>query len=77
MDNHFWNTQNGLHPVNSFWGKRFIVDPSDPLSGTIRPKVMDEVRSEKKQREVLRNDKSFVSADGLEGSWIPYGGRPP
>ena len=77
MDNHFWNTQNGLHPVNSFWGERFIVDPSDPLSGPIRPDVMNEVKSEKKRSDELPKDKPYVSTDGLEGSWIPYGGRLP
>ncbi len=75
MDDHFWNTKNGLHPVDSFWGERFIVDPSDPLSGPIRPEIMHEVKSEKKKSEAPQSDKPFVSMNGLEGSWIPYGGK--
>ncbi|ERF75805.1 hypothetical protein EPUS_01635 [Endocarpon pusillum Z07020] len=75
MDDHFWNTQNGRHPVDSNWGERFIVDPSDPFSGPVRPEVMHEVGSEKKKSEASENDKPFVSMNGLEGSWIPYGGE--
>ena len=75
MDDDIWNTKNGLHPVKSFWGERFIIDPSDPLSGPVRPEVMHEMMSEKKKIEAPKNEKPFVSMNGLEGSWIPYGGK--
>ena len=77
MDEQLWNTQNGLHPVNKFWGERFIVDPSNPSSGPVNPDVMHEVGSEKKKSEEMQKDKPFVSMNGLEGSWIPYGGQLP
>ena len=59
----------------SKYSKRFIVDPSDPSSGPVRPDVMHEVGSEKKRSEEAHKDQPFVSMNGLEGSWIPYGGQ--
>jgi hypothetical protein len=65
MDNEFWNTKNGEHPVSSFWADRFVVDPKDPTSGPSNLAY----RSPK-----TKGTEPYFSTEGLEGSWIPYGG---
>lgn len=69
QDHEFWNTQDGVRPLKSFWPDRFITDPADPSSG---PSKM--VRQSTNPDNP--NDKAaFFSVKGLEGSWIPYGGE--
>ncbi|KAK0710024.1 cytochrome P450 [Lasiosphaeria miniovina] len=65
MDEAVWNTKGGLYPLNTFWADRFIVDPADPSSGPVRPECKPIIRK-----------KPWFSTDGLDGSWIPYGGGP-
>ncbi|KAK0630536.1 cytochrome P450 [Bombardia bombarda] len=71
MDESFWNTKDGLHPLNSFWAERFLTDPNDPSSGPTRFTRQD---------NAIRDDAAgnpnapYYSMKGLEGSWIPYGG---
>ncbi|KAI1363926.1 cytochrome P450 [Xylaria arbuscula] len=67
----FWNTKDGLHPVDTFWAERFLVDPQDPSSGPIRPDIRAQVLKEESNNP---GDKPFFSMDGLDGIWIPYGG---
>lgn len=68
-DDGIWNTMGGLHPLDTFWGERFIVDPSNPLSGPIRPDVGLRPKLE-------GHTEPFFSTQGLESSWIPFGGGP-
>lgn len=71
-DTTVWNTKNGTHPVEEFWARRFLIDPEDPSSGPC-----------KNQRSVDSDlvfgadstSKVRYSTDGLEGAWIPYGGK--
>ncbi|KAI1432770.1 Pfs, NACHT and ankyrin domain protein [Xylaria sp. CBS 124048] len=70
MDPNFWNTQNGEHPVQSFWADRFIVDPSSPESGPVSPSHRKRVPKPEKEND----DAPFFSMEGCEGAWIPYGG---
>ncbi|KAI1413211.1 cytochrome P450 [Hypoxylon sp. FL1857] len=76
MDESFWNTKDDMYPVDKFWAERFLVNPSDPSSGPIRPESRGEGMSERLDRQ-KREDKSdsepYYSTTGLEGSWIPYG----
>jgi hypothetical protein len=65
-----WNTKDGLHPLDSFWADRFIVDPSDPMSGPIKPEVREEL-----QVKLVRSNKPYYSIEGLEGTWVPFGGK--
>lgn len=67
-DGNIWNTMNGLHPLNTFWADRFIIDPTNKSSGPIRP----DMRTGENLHE---NDKPYFSTSGLEGSWIPFGGE--
>jgi hypothetical protein len=70
-DERFWNTQDGIHPVQSFWADRFITDPNDKLSGPVQPALRD-----KDLPDPQRNDgKPYFSLQGLEASWMPYGGK--
>lgn len=68
-DERKWNTQDGKHPLDKFWPRRFLAtqdDDSGPLKsgidGYCHPKVSPENTSE------------TFSLDGLDGVWIPYGG---
>lgn len=74
MDQDFWNTKNGLRPVEKFWADRFITDPKDASSGPMLPHLAQEARASK--RSTLKSEEApYVSTDGLDGSWIPYGGE--
>lgn len=64
-----WNTKNGVHSVDSFWAERFIVDPSDPSSGPICPGSSKECGMHNSQ-----DAKPRFTTEGLDGSWLPYGG---
>lgn len=70
-DESFWNTKNGTHPVGSFWADRFITDREDPSSGPVRSDVHDPVIRNRDNND----EKSSFSLQGLEASWMPYGGE--
>lgn len=75
MDESFWNTKNGLHPLSKFWAERFIVDPSDAASGPVRFECRKGQQG-KPRSNLEKPDKLAYSVEGLEGAWLPYGGRP-
>jgi hypothetical protein len=80
MDKDVWNTQDGKHPINTFWSDRFLVKKEDRLSGPLKPDIRARMGLDTKTRrgEVgSRNESEDVFCDmrGLEGSWIPYGGK--
>lgn len=66
-DESIWNTRNGLFPVESFWPRRFIVHPSDDMSGPTKTKHFT-------KRHGKVPDGTHFSLEGLEGAWLPYGG---
>lgn len=75
-DEDIWNTRQGQYPLDDFWARRFLLDPDDPLSGPVKRHyplekmpVEREPTSDTRRKEPVR-----FSTDGLEGSWIPYGG---
>jgi hypothetical protein len=71
-DESFWNTRDGAHPVHSFWADRFITDPKYPSSGPVRSDVHDAaIRPEHNNND----GKPTFSIQGLEASWMPYGGE--
>lgn len=71
MDEHFWNTKCGAHPVHSFWAERFLKDPLDAKSGPINPGI----QTQKPDRDRGSDEKESFSLENLEGSWIPFGGE--
>lgn len=73
-DARFWNTKDGLHPLDGFWADRFLIDPNDPSSGPVNPAVREELGSKTARQSRPVNGKPFFSTDGLEASWFPYGG---
>lgn len=73
-DTDFWNTKGELHPLNTFWAERFILDPHDPTSGPIRPDRRPIV-GKRAANEGSGSRKLSCSTSGLRGSWIPYGGE--
>ncbi|KAF2470377.1 cytochrome P450 [Lindgomyces ingoldianus] len=64
-DDNIWNTQNGRHPLNTFWPYRFLVYPSDSSSGPCK--------TASKETPQMNETEAKFSAEGLQGSWIPYG----
>lgn len=80
MDENVWNTQDGKHPVNTFWSDRFLVKRNDETSGPLKLKMRAHMGLDAKTRREessLQNGSKDVSCDmrGLKGSWIPYGGK--
>lgn len=79
MDEDFWSTKNGAHPLKSFWADRFLTNPTDPSSGPRKVTIHDpssEISEEITQDE-SGDSKPYFSLKGLDGSWIPYGGKCP
>ncbi|KAI0002659.1 cytochrome P450 [Xylariaceae sp. FL0662B] len=75
MDDSFWNTKSGRYPVESFWAERFLTNPADPSSGPINL-IHRETHggSQKAAQTNNANTEPYLSMEGLEGSWVPYGG---
>lgn len=69
MDEAVWNTKGGEMPLDEFCAKRFLVDPEDPSSGPSQERVSTT------PNQKAKNDGVRFSTDGLEGGWIPFGGR--
>ncbi|KAF2119899.1 cytochrome P450 [Lophiotrema nucula] len=70
MDDSYWNTRDGLHPVRSFWADRFVTYPHDNSSGPVQLAARD-----RNLPDPHSNDgKPSFSVQGLEASWMPYGG---
>lgn len=75
MNTELWNTQQGKHPVDSFWVERFILDPCDDTSGTLSPEYREataDIAAEKRGMSVVQE--AHFSTKVLTGAWIPYGG---
>lgn len=66
-DDRVWDTQGGKRPLDKFCADRFLVDPLDPSSGPARQKGLNKV-------EGNQGGVQF-SCDGLQGAWIPFGGK--
>lgn len=71
-DDDVWNSQEGKHPLRSFWGKRFLIDPENSLRGPCKSGDANPTPTQHSQENGAR-----FSVGGLEGSWIPYGGMGP
>ena len=68
MNTDLWNTQEGKHPVTSFWAERFLLDPNDDQSGPLKH------AKEENMPAKTRGVGVHFSNKGLGGAWIPYGG---
>jgi hypothetical protein len=69
----YWNTKGGQYPVGKFWAERFLIDPKDPMSGPLRKDI--DIPSRKPFKDLAPNDEPVFSTQGLDGIWIPYGGK--
>ena len=74
-DTSVWNTKNGLHPVDSFWAERFLVDPSDSSSGPLNTQFTKPNDAMPEHEHEKAGQRKYFSTEGLGGSWIPYGGK--
>ncbi|KAE8382376.1 cytochrome P450 [Aspergillus bertholletiae] len=77
-DESVWNTRNGQYPLDTFWARRFLINPTDARSGPLRkdrpqPFVPTAGRGGKRVNDQGPSPGQFT-LEGLEGSWIPYGG---
>ena len=79
MDETVWNTRDGLHPLPEFWADRFVVYPEDPTSGPLNAEMRCTSGigvGKGRSREISSGKpKPFCSFEGLEGSWVPFGGE--
>ena len=81
MDKMFWNTKNGLYPLDKFWADRFLVYRDDPQSGPYKNAVLL-ASSQATQDDAQTNTNPAAKKEeapeytiaGTEGMWIPYGG---
>lgn len=71
-DEEVWNTKGGNFPLGTFWARRFLIDPKDPLSGPTKTKRVVCTTTAIENRV---NEEPRYSTEGLEGAWIPYGGK--
>lgn len=71
-DEELWNTKRGTRPLDQFWPHRFLIDLKDPSSGPTKRPI--EAHADIGNRDEKHGDPSF-STHGLEGAWIPFGGR--
>ncbi|GKZ21546.1 hypothetical protein AbraIFM66951_006728 [Aspergillus brasiliensis] len=74
-DEEVWNTRDGQYPLDTFWGRRFLVDPQDPQSGPLKPSTAPyEFMMEQLRDKDYSSTGEQFTVQGLEGIWIPYGG---
>ncbi|KAL9128893.1 MAG: hypothetical protein Q9217_002515 [Psora testacea] len=71
IDQTFWNTKGGAHPVDRFWSDRFLVYPNDPLSGPLAEPMKQPTTPSPSDATAPK-----FSLAGTNGSWFPYGGGP-
>ncbi|KAA8575355.1 hypothetical protein EYC84_004527 [Monilinia fructicola] len=75
MDESFWNTKGGMHPIDKFWADRFLIYENDPTSGPQSKTQLSQAQSN--DSEVPESGPSRgprFSLAGTNGSWLPYGG---
>ena len=68
-----WNTKDNAFPLSTFWGRRFLVDPSDPSSGPCKKPAI----TKHSQADAPERGNAEFSTEGLKGAWIPFGGTHP
>ncbi|KAF5696368.1 Nacht ankyrin domain-containing protein [Fusarium globosum] len=82
LDSSFWNTGGTLpdgksqHPVDKFWGERFLQYPDDPLSGPVRKEHSSHQNPAAKapQRSESDDCSAQLVTKGTQGHWFPFGG---
>lgn len=72
MDEEYWNTRSGIHPLNRFWADRFLAYPDDLESGPSRLGRAEAHATQQKASKYSGGTPKFVTA-GTSNSWIPYG----
>ena len=70
MESTYWNDAGGKHPLSEFWPGRFLVDPANQLDGPARS-----AQSRTNKYDNSSSGKPQFSLEGLDGVWIPYGGK--
>ncbi|KAE8396125.1 cytochrome P450 [Aspergillus alliaceus] len=74
-DESAWNTRSGEYPLDTFWARRFLIDPTDPNTGPLKhhSEAFDSTKTNNTEKTKTSNPSTF-SLKGLDGVWIPYGG---
>ena len=73
-DEKFWNTRNGVHPLDEFWADRFLLRGNDPQSGPRKRTVTESSLAPHESTKITTNDSElkFISS-GLANSFMPFG----
>ena len=73
-DEKFWNTRNGVHPLNEFWADRFLLRENDPQSGPRKRTVTEPSLAalERAKTTTNNNEPKFISS-GLANAYMPFG----
>lgn len=81
MNRNIWNTgtEDDPHPLDKFWGERFLIYPDRPNSGPLRRHESAIVSSEQMLRACSSapeqaSSEPVFSLDGLRGTYLPFGG---
>ena len=75
MDRTVWNAgHDSSHPVEEFWSERFLIYPDDPGSGPSKMASDIAVAAETADARKSEPGEPRFSLEGVEGSWMPYGG---
>ncbi|PSR77157.1 Pfs, NACHT and ankyrin domain protein [Coniella lustricola] len=79
MDETIWNTRCGENPITRFWADRFMIYPNDPDSGPLNAGVRSwrklHAKNSQEEQGTSACTKPRFSIEGLEGSWLPFGGK--
>ena len=76
-DKSVWNEGpvNGVHhPVDEFWGERFLVYPNDPATGPRKPGTGTRARKDLKVEPNETGTEPVFTTEPMTGSFFPYGG---
>ncbi|QSZ29810.1 hypothetical protein DSL72_004328 [Monilinia vaccinii-corymbosi] len=75
MDESFWNTKGGMHPITEFWADRFLIYEDDPTSGPQSKAQLSQAQPNDLKEAAAGPAKGpKFSLAGTNGSWLPYGG---
>lgn len=81
MNKDIWNegTAEEPHPLDSFWGERFLTYSNKPDSGPLRKKKITPTTENKQSATPVStqekpSDEPVFSLSGLNGAYLPFGG---
>ncbi|RAL05357.1 cytochrome P450 [Aspergillus ibericus CBS 121593] len=74
-DEEVWNTKDGQYPLDTFWARRFLIDPADPGSGPLKPSSSSSSFAKDRQPTDSKTSREDFTVQGLEGGQHACPGR--